>query len=202
MIPRDFPGNVYPFRFVVEKPPYSPGGFLIERYICPFQTKKGQHYIIQAEKYQHHIYVLKFYLKLHRYERDPEAKYAYQTNDGPAEAIRILNTCLAVMLQILKRDPLASGGFIGTPKPVEIEKKLINVQRFRIYSQLASDFFPPERWNHQHSPETNAYLLLNKAALAKSPNLLEEAQVMFQTLYPEFSTATTLRPVIPFAQIG
>ncbi|HEX8327082.1 MAG TPA: hypothetical protein VF629_06055 [Hymenobacter sp.] len=202
MIPGNFPGNAYPFRFITEKPPYSPGGFLLERYICPFQTRKGRHYIIQAEQYQHHIYVLKFYLKVHRFERDPEPKYSYQTNDGPAEAIRILNTCLAVMLHLLKRDPLASGGFIGTPKPAEAEKDPTNAQRFRIYSQLASDFFPPERWDHQHSPETNAYLLLNKAALAKQPDLLEKAQAMFQALYPEFSTATTLRPTFPTARIG
>lgn len=202
MSTREFPGNFYPFRFIIEKPPYSPGGFLLERYICPFQTRKGRHYIIQAEQYQHHVYVLKFYLKIHRYERDAEAKFAYQTNDGPAEAIRIFNTCLAVMQHLLKRDPLASGGFIGTPKPAEAADDPTNAQRFRIYSQLASDFFPPERWEHQHSPETNAYLLLNKAALARYPNLLDRAQLMFQALYPEFSTATTLRPTPPFAGVG
>jgi hypothetical protein len=196
------PGNSYPFRFITEKPPYSPGGFLLERYICPFKTRKGRHYIIQAEQYQHHIYVLKFYLKVHRYERDVEAKFAYQTNDGPAEAIRILNTCLAVMQQIVKRDPLASGGFIGTPKPTEIDEKAINAQRFRIYSQLASDFFPPERWEHQHSPETNAYLLLNKAALTRFPDLLMQAQAMFTALYPDFAASTDLRAVSSFARIG
>jgi hypothetical protein len=61
LIPADFPGNAYPFRFIREEPPYSPGGFLLELFICPFKTKKGRHYIIQVEQYQHHIYVLKFY---------------------------------------------------------------------------------------------------------------------------------------------
>ena len=148
--------------------------------------------------------MLKFYLKEHRYQQDPEPKYYYQTNDGPAEAIRILNTCLSMMLHLLKRDPLASGGFIGTPKPEETGEKSINGQRFRIYSQLARDFFPPERWDHHHSPETNAYLLLNKAALINHPYLLQQAQQMFQILYPDFSNALsdTLRRVVLGIQIG
>ena len=204
MIPSDFPGNAYPFRFIREEPPHSPGGFLLERFICPFKTRKGRHYIIQVEQYQHHVYVLKFYLKVHRYQQDPEPKYYFQTNDGPAEAIRILNTCLAVMLYLLRRDPLASGGFIGTPKPNETGDKATNAQRFRIYSQLASDFFPPERWEHQHSPESNAYLLLNKATLSQHPDLLQHAQQMFQALYLDFSNALndTLRPVVPQIRIG
>ena len=147
--------------------------------------------------------MLKFYLKEHRYQHDPEPKYYFQTNDGPAEAIRILNTCLSVMLYLLKRDPLASGGFIGTPKPEEGENAT-NGQRFRIYSQLARDFFPPERWDHQHSPETNAYLLLNRVALDSYPGLLQQAQQMFQALYPDFSNALndTLRPVVSQIRIG
>jgi hypothetical protein len=81
-------------------------------------------------------------LKEHRYQQDPEPKYYFQTNDGPAEAIRVLNTCLSVMLYLLRRDPLASGGFISTPKPEEGENAT-NGQRFRIYSQLAATFSHP-----------------------------------------------------------
>jgi hypothetical protein len=103
------------------------------------------------------------------------------------------------MLYLLRRDLLASGGFIGTPKPNETGDKAANAQIFRIYSQLASGFFPPQRWEHQHSPESNAYLLLNKASLVHYPDLLQQAQRMFQALYPDCSAALneTLRPVIP-----
>ena len=108
------------------------------------------------------------------------------------------------MLYLLRRDPLASGGFVGTLKPAETGEKATNTQRFRIYSQLASDFFPPQRWEHQHSPETNAYLLLNKATLASYPDLLQQAQQMFQALYPDFSNdlSDTLRPVVTQIRIG
>lgn len=153
---------------------------MLHTYLCPFRTKSGDHYLAQVEEYQHHLYVIKFYLKKDRHARDPDQRFQRQTNRGAAEALRVIHTCLHVMLAFIARDPLASCGFIGSPKPDE-DKRL--TQRFRIYTQLMKTYFPDEDWQHRSFPAESAYLLLNRRALAHTPDLLVKAGAMFDALY-------------------
>ncbi len=183
-------GAGYPFRFLLEKPPL-PGGFLIETYLCPFRTRHGDHYIAQVERYAHHVYAVKFYLKKHRWTKDADRRYQHQTHRGAAEAIRIIHTCIRVMLYVIKRDPLASCTFIGSPKPGEDKA---NTQRYRIYTQLMLTFFPSTEWKHEDFGGESAYLLLNRQALARDPDLLRKAAAMFDALY---LMPDTLRPPSP-----
>lgn len=173
------PGPGYPFRFLIERPSIG-GGLLLETYLCPFQTRAGDHYIAQVERYQHHIYVVKFYLKQHRNTRDADKRFQHQTNRGAAEALRVIHTCIRVMLYVIQRDPLASVGFIGTPKPAEIKA---TTQRYRIYTQMMTSYFSQKDWHHQDFPAESAYLLLNRRALAHTPDLLVKAGAMFDALY-------------------
>jgi hypothetical protein len=173
------PGPGYPFRFLSEGPA-QPGGLLLETYLCPFRTRYGDHYIAQVERYEYHVYVVKFYLKKHRATRDPDKRFQHQTNRGAAEALRVIHTCIRVMLYVIKRDPLASVGFIGTPKPGE---KKANTQRYRIYTQMMTSYFAKEAWHHEDFGGESAYLLLNRRALAQDPDLLRHAAAMFDALY-------------------
>ena len=172
-------GPGYPFRFISQGP-LDPSGLLLEMYLCPFRTRSGEAYIAQVEKYAHHVYVVKFYLKRDRNTRDPEQRFQRQTNVGAGEAIRIIHTCFRVMLYVIERDPLASCGFIGTPKPTEDKA---TTQRYRIYVQMMRNFFSATRFEHREFPAESAFLLLNRAALARDPDLLRHAAAMFDALY-------------------
>ena len=172
-------GAGYPFRFIRQSASLSGAG-LLETYLCPFRTRYGDHYIAQVERYEHHVYVVKFYLKQHRATRDPDQRFQFQTHRGAAEAIRVIHTCIHVMLYAIRRDPLASVGFIGTAKPGEEKAR---TQRYRIYTRMMNDFFPQAEWHHEDFGGESAYLLLNRRALAREPDLLRHAAAMFDTLY-------------------
>ncbi len=83
------------------------------------------------------------------------------------------------MLYVIERNPLASCGFIGTPKPGE-EKA--TTQRYRIYTRMMNDFFPQSEWHHEDFGGESAYLLFNRRALAQDPDLLRHAAAMFDAL--------------------
>ena len=172
-------GLGYPFRFLPQGPLKS-SGLLLETYFCPFRTRSGDAYIAQVDKYMYHVYVVKFYLKKDRNTHDPEKRFQRQTNVGAGEAIRIIHTCFRVMLLVIKRDPLASCGFIGTPKPAEDK---VTTQRYRIYVQMMRNFFSAERFEHREFPEESAFILLNRKAMAQDLDLLRHAAVMFDELY-------------------
>lgn len=172
-------GPGYPFRFIRQASSLSDSG-LLETYLCPFRTRCGDQYIAQVERYEHHVYVVKFYLKKHRATKDPDQRFQHQTNRGAAEAIRIIHTCIHVMLYVIQRDPLASVGFIGTAKPGE---RKASTQRYRIYTRMMNDFFPQSEWHHEDFGGESAYLLLNRRALALEPDLLRHAAAMFDALY-------------------
>ncbi len=79
-------GAGYPFRFIRQASSLSDSG-LLETYLCPFRSRYGDQYIAQVERYEYHVYVVKFYLKKHRATKDPDQRFQHQTNRGiPASA--------------------------------------------------------------------------------------------------------------------
>ncbi len=97
-------------------------------------------------------------------------------HDG--DAFRILSTCLRVFADILRRDPLASAGFIGESMPNEDRAY---TKRFRIYFQSAITFIDAEDFCHHPMPAISAYFLENKAN--SESDLLALVEQMFRELY-------------------
>ncbi|RZK34320.1 MAG: hypothetical protein EOO61_13785 [Hymenobacter sp.] len=178
-------GPAYSWRYQIQRVEKLPqkGSFLVARHIYTFYTDNTQggnakKYNLEVHQYEDSIYILKFYLAAHAQHPN---RYNILTNVGFRDARRILDTCFHVMADILKRDPLASGGFIGAPKPLKVrpdkhkpfrqqglsiskrklEKEAEN-QRYRVYTRLATNYFSPDNWDHYDYSEKSVYLLVNR----------------------------------------
>ena len=164
-------GEGYPFQY--RKGPSEKGGPLLCIHHYTFRTRKNKRYAVQVEQYRHHVYVLKYYPLSHKSSPN---KFRVLTNDG--DAFRILTTCFQIFLDIYRRDPLASAGFIGEALVGEDEA---NTKRFRVYMQSVLTFADPAHFAHHPAPEASAYFLENKAN--PEPNLKQQVERMFQELY-------------------
>ena len=165
------PGEGYPFTY--RKGPSQQGGPLVCTHYYTFRTRKNRRYVVEAEQYQHHVYVLKFYpLAL----KDSPNRFKLLVNDG--DAFRILSTCLRVFADICSRDPLASAGFIG--EALTGESKVLT-KRFRVYFQSVVTFIEPMRFLHHPLPAISAYFLENRAN--PEPDLKDQVEQMFRELY-------------------
>jgi hypothetical protein len=167
-------GPPYEWRSQKQKPP-QPGGFLIAKYIYTFYASGGKKYNLEVEQYPSNIYILKFYLAANVAHPD---RFNMLADIGFAAARKLLDTCFHVMSDILRRNPLASGGFIGAPKILKKKKhkafgrksvvqgqKLEDVeqtQRYRVYTLLARNYFSPKNWDHYDFGEESLYLLVNR----------------------------------------
>ncbi|MFC6225987.1 hypothetical protein ACFP2F_22275 [Hymenobacter artigasi] len=164
-------GEGYPFTY--RKGPSHKDGPLVCVHHYTFRTRKNRRYLDDAEEYQHHTYVLKYYPLSHKSSPN---KYRVLTNDG--DAFRILTTCTQVFLDICRRDPLASAGFVGEAL---VGEGVANTKRFRVYLQTVSTFIGPNRFIHHPMPAISAYFLECRANT--EPGLKETVEQMFRELY-------------------
>ena len=164
-------GAGYPFTY--RKGPSHKDGPLVCSHYYTFRTRKNRRYVVVAEQYVHHVYVLKYYPLSHK---NSPNRFKLLTNDG--DAFRILSTCLRVFADIQERDALASAGFIGESLVGEDEA---NTKRFRIYVQSVITFIGLQDFVHHPSVAASAYFLQNKAN--PEPDLMRKVEQMFQELY-------------------
>lgn len=165
------PGEGYPFTY--RKGPSQQSGPLVCTHYYTFRTRKNQRYVVEAEQYQHHVYVLKFYpLAL----KNSPNRFKLLVNDG--DAFRILSTCLRVFADICRRDPLASAGFIGEALVGESQ---VMTKRFRVYFQSVITFIDSVNFIHHPLPAISAYFLECRAN--PEPDLLPAVEQMFRELY-------------------
>lgn len=122
-----------------------------------FVSRYNRIYLVEVEVYEKSFYFLKFYLRSHN--RLP-GRYKYRVLIGDNDSFRIFNTCIAIASEILKKDPLASFGFIGVDS--DDEKSIANTKRYRIYKKLAVTYFSTENFDHQKDDSNSMYLLLNR----------------------------------------
>lgn len=103
------------------------------------------------------------------------------------EARPVINTCIAILLDIYQKFSKASFAFIGSPSPKEIKReendpryrKENRTQRFRIYSTLMSTYFSEKYFDHHNSPKYSLYLMRNK----QSEYTLKRMTEMINTIY-------------------
>lgn len=165
------PGEGYPFTY--RKGPSQQGGPLVCTHYYTFRTRKNRRYVVQAEQYQHHVYVLKFYPLA--FKNSPN-RFKLLVNDG--DAFRILSTCLRVFADIYRHDPLASAGFIGEALAGESQ---VMTKRFRVYFQSVVTFIDAADFVHHPLPAISAYFLECRAN--PEPGLLTTVEQMFRELY-------------------
>ncbi|SMB87898.1 hypothetical protein SAMN00120144_1442 [Hymenobacter roseosalivarius DSM 11622] len=165
------PGEGY--SFIYRKGPSHQDGPLVCTHFYTFRTRKNRRYVVEAEQYQHHVYVLKFYPLSLKHSHN---RFKLLVHDG--DAFRILSTCLRVFADIIRRDPLASAGFVGEALAGE---DIARTKRFRVYFQSVVTFVGTTSFRHHPMPEISAYFLENKTNA--EPDLLPQVEQMFRELY-------------------
>ena len=180
--------NSYEFKFItkISEGTEYPVPLLFYKFKST-RTKKTYH--VHVEIHPNHFYGLKFFLKDHKKEKD---KFSINTNLN--EPRPVIYTCINIMLDVLKKESHATFGFIGSPTKKEVirekgQNRIIkieeepedNTKRFRVYKTILLTFIGSDLFTHQIDIKKSTYLLINKAAQAKNPHLLNEIEDYFSS---------------------
>jgi hypothetical protein len=144
-----------------------------------FKNDFKQIYIVEIFHYEHNVYAVKFYLKNHSdskrrynlcYKNDFKEGLGYAT--GNSNFIKVLNTILSIVIDIIKKDKLASFGFMGAPRENEMDESLnaeninedctvANTKRYKVYHLYVRKYFNPEDFEYIDSKTSSILLLRN-----------------------------------------
>lgn len=171
----------YPYHFVqrVDEPGIPLSSFLKYKLLYTFKSPKShQWYWVWVEVYKHDMYAIKFHLKAHRH-----SPHKYSIMTGLNEPRPIVNTCVAIMLEIAAINPHASFGFIGAATEAESE---VNTKRFRFYKRLMATYFSKAEFRHFGDVEKSTYILVRHKELEMHPTLIEDIQDGFKATFDYF----------------
>jgi hypothetical protein len=124
------------------------------------------------------MYSVKFHLKA-----DKNSKYKYNRLTGLNEARAVINTCIAIMLEIYETNHKASFGFIGSHLPNESENE---TKRFRIYKKIMATYFSYTNFEHIEIKEKSAYVMIRRTELEKDRDLIQKIECFFSDNYDYF----------------
>lgn len=141
-----------------------------------FKSEKSKlFYIIRVEAYRDHVYGVKFFLKS---MLNSPKKYSHLTNTF--EPRTIVYSVFNLMLEILKKDSLATFMFIGNPDENGTHN---NTRRYRLYCRLVSNKISDKYFKHIRTPKYSLYILANRSILADKPFFTEELLENFVTRF-------------------
>ena len=173
--------HYYPYHFVqrVNECVRDSNSFLKHKLLYSFKSPKShQWYWVWVEVYDYHIYAVKFHLKNHR-----NSPYKYSLLTGLNEPRPVVNTCVAIMLEVAAKDPYSSFGFIGSNMIGEAEA---NTKRFRFYKRIVTTYFSDKEFRHFGDVEKSTYMLIRRTELEKYPALISDIQEGFRLLFDYF----------------
>lgn len=141
-----------------------------------FKSEKSKlFYIIRVEAYRDHVYGVKFFLKS---MLNSPKKYSHLTNTF--EPRTIVYSVFNLMLEILRKDSLATFMFIGNP---DENGTHYNTRRYRLYSRLVSNKISDKFFKHIRTLKYSLYILANRNILADKPFFTEELLENFVTRF-------------------
>lgn len=167
----------YPFKFIHRD--WNCGNGI--KYIDVYRFKSSKSnltYYVNVELYAFNMYAVKFYEKNHRL-----SPRKYQILSNTFEPRRIIYTCMNIMLSIFKGNPYASFGFIGSNGEGE---SISNTKRYRFYNKIVASKIEDSLFLHIENVERSTYLLVNRAELERTPDLIERIENNFSELYEFF----------------
>jgi len=131
----------------------------VERLIIYSFRTESYPYLVEVEQYPYNIYALKFYRRKHKGNKE---KFNLMSNEYKCS--RIVGTCFSIFMDIYKKNPLASFGFVGShtiDKNKSIIEPLAETKRFRIYKQAVINYFGTETFTHFSDPHNSVYLAIS-----------------------------------------
>lgn len=141
-------------------------------------TKTRRWYIVRVEEHPQHFYGVKFFLKA-----DSLNPHKYNRLTGLNEPRPIINTCIAILMELASQTSGASFGFIGANLIGEGEYE---TKRFRVYRHILTTYFSEAQYLHYQIVEKSAYALVSREALTANPNLIELISTYFSDNYTNF----------------
>ena len=125
-----------------------------------FKSARSNHtYIVRVERYIGHSYCLKFFDKANMLS---DNKFSLRT--GTFEPRTIFYTLFNIMLDVLKKDPMASFFFIGAND--ERDEPGVATRRFRVYVKFVLSTVGDNVFKHFRVNNLSLYILVNKASVA------------------------------------
>jgi hypothetical protein len=146
-----------------------------------YRFKSGNYYLVNVEVYSYDIYIIKYFLKRNR---DSRLKYNLLTNEG--KCIKIISTCVRIMLSIYKKNPKASFGFVGAPTEdpkTGYKEAKEATKRFRVYRATSLRLFGSDSFTHHRDIVNSTYLMISN----KNDDVFDierKSKAMFDELYP------------------
>lgn len=162
---------------------------LIEKSIYSFDSKSGRRYLVEIHEHPNRVFVVKFYLRLHK---NQPKKYNFLTAFN--EAGGVLRTVIDICIHFREKYNDASFAFIGVPTIGEltVQKEqeeltgekyhLTNVKRFKVYKMLTETFMGTQTFTHVSSPDSNSYLLIDKQKEDQAEAIIEMLSGIYEDL--------------------
>ncbi len=146
-------------------------------------TKSNKRYIVEVEGFEDDFYGLKFYWK--GVEKSKH-RYSLLTNDFEPRVI--LRSCIEVMLDYYRRQPLVSFGFVAAPDLEEdVAGKNIDGEcgsrRFRFYRRIMISLFGPETFCQVSDTTNTIYLMVNSRQLSTGAVSLKKIEEKLNQTY-------------------
>lgn len=145
--------------------------------------KSNKRYIVEVEEFEKGFYGIKFYWKgVEKSKR----RYSILTNDY--EPRTIVRSCVEIMLQYFRNNPLVSFGFVAAPDlEKDIKGKNIDVtegnRRFRFYQRMMINLFGPETFYQAADATKTIYLMINRRQLSIGKISLREIEDNLNRIY-------------------
>ncbi len=145
--------------------------------------KSNKRYIVEVEGFENEFWGLKFYWKGVEKSKN---RYSLLTNDF--EPRTIVRSCIEIMLEYFRKNPLVSFGFVAAPDlDKDIKNKKVNKtsgsRRFKFYQRMMINLFGPETF-YQVSDTTNTiYLLVNMSLLSQGTITLKDIKRKINLTY-------------------
>lgn len=149
-----------------------------------FRSEKSKkRYIVEVEGFENEFYGIKFYWKGVEKSKD---RYSLLTNDF--EPRTILRSCIQVMLEYHRLNPLVSFGFVAAPDlDSDIKRKNIDTssgsRRFKFYQRLMINLFGPETFYQIADTSNTIYLMVNKKQLDRGVISLKDIEKRINQTY-------------------
>lgn len=146
-------------------------------------SKSNKRYIVEVEGFENEFYGIKYYWK--GVEKS-ENRYSLLTNDH--EPRTIIRSCIEVMLEYYRRNPLVSFGFVAARDLEEdLKGKNIDVEsgsrRFKFYQRIMVNLFGPETF-YQASDTTNTiYLMINMKQISSGAISIKDIERWLNQTY-------------------
>lgn len=152
--------------------------------------KSNKRYIVEVEGFENEFYGIKFYWKGVEKSKN---RYSILTNDF--EPRTIVRSCVEVMLEYYRRNPLVSFGFVAAPDlQKDIEGKNVDLsdgnRRFKFYQRMMLTLFGPKTFLQASDTTRTIYLMINMAQLSSGVITIKAIETRLnQTYFGEFTIA-------------